>query len=163
MGVNLRKRAFFSKQANSQAVRLPWLKPGLDFTAECSRCGNCKTACPEKIIIMGDGGFPVLDFSKGECSFCQACVTSCEEDLFDLQQTNAWQYKAKINANCFNAESVYCRSCAESCEVQAISFNFTNTVFVKPTVASHDCNGCGACVAVCPAKAIIITDANADN
>ena len=163
MTVNSRKRALFFRQARHQAVRLPWLRPGLEFTADCSRCGNCKPACPEQIIIIGDGGFPELDFSRGECSFCRACVTSCEEDLFDLSPEAAWHYKAKINDSCFNADAVYCRSCAESCEAEAISFNFVDSVFVKPTVTERKCNGCGACVAVCPAKAIIVTDANANN
>ena len=156
MSINLGRRAFLRTKNQNDAVRLPWLKPNLAFTDKCTRCGDCKTACPEHIIQIGEGGFPEIDFSVAECSFCKECVIHCKEDLFDLTQEKAWDIKANISSSCLNAESVYCRSCAESCEAEALRFNFTTTAFVIPEVVVEDCTGCGACVSVCPARAISV-------
>lgn len=156
MSINFGRRTLFRKNNQSNVVRLPWLKSDLVFTDECTRCGDCKTACPEQIIKTGDGGFPEIDFSIAECTFCQECVNHCKEDLFDLTQSAAWNNKANILDNCLNTESVYCRSCAETCETEAIQFNFVNTTFVSPEITLEDCTGCGACVSICPAKAIVV-------
>ena len=157
MSINLARRALFRRKEQDNVVRLPWLKADLDFTDKCTRCGDCTTACPEQIIIVGDGGFPEIDFSVSECSFCKECVNHCKEDLFDLAQTQAWPNKAIISNSCLNIGSVYCRSCAESCEFEALAFNFTTTTFVSPDVVFDDCNGCGACVSSCPVNAITVS------
>ena len=156
MSINLARRSLFRRKEQDNVVRLPWLKADLEFTEQCTRCGDCTTACPEQIIIVGDGGFPEIDFSVSECNFCKECVNHCKEDLFDLNQAQAWANKAVVSDSCLNIESVYCRSCAESCESEALAFNFINTTFVSPDVVLDDCNGCGACVSSCPVKAITV-------
>ncbi len=45
-----------------ERVRPPWSRPGREFTSRCTRCSDCIEACPEKIIVVGDGGFPEVDF-----------------------------------------------------------------------------------------------------
>lgn len=156
MSINQQRRALFRRTKVDESVRLPWLKKDLAFTDACTRCADCVKACPEQIIRIGDGGFPEIDFSIAECTFCQKCLDSCSEDMFDKEQELAWHYKAQISERCLNSDLVYCRSCAESCETQALKFNFTDTLFVSPDVVSDDCNGCGACVAICPTKAITV-------
>lgn len=156
MSINQQRRALFRRTKVDESVRLPWLKKDLAFTDACTRCGDCVKACPEQIIRIGDGGFPEIDFNIAECTFCQECVNHCQEDMFDKNQASAWHYKAQVSDRCLSADSVYCRSCAESCETQALTFNFTDTLFVSPDVVSDDCNGCGACVAICPTKAITV-------
>ncbi|SGZ07082.1 Ferredoxin [Moritella viscosa] len=157
MSINLARRSLFRRKEQDNIVRLPWLKADLEFTDKCTRCGDCTAACPEKIIIVGDGGFPEIDFSVSECNFCKECVNHCKEDLFDLNQSQAWANKAVVSDRCLNIESVYCRSCTESCESEALAFNFINTTFVSPDVVFDDCNGCGACVSICPVSAITVS------
>jgi len=157
MSINLGRRSLFRRKEQDNVVRLPWLKADLEFTDKCTRCGDCSAACPEKIIIVGDGGFPEIDFSVSECNFCKECVNRCKEDLFDLNQAQAWANKAVVSDRCLNIQSVYCRSCAESCESEALVFNFIDTTFVSPDVVFDDCNGCGACVSICPVSAITVS------
>ena len=157
MAVDMRKRAILRgrfSDSDSDALRMPWLKATEDFTELCTRCNHCVSACPTGIISKGSGGYPELNFSIGECTFCAECAKACEEDLFDITQLLPWDFKASVSKNCLNQQSVYCRSCAESCESEAIAFNFNSTLFVSPTVNLSDCAGCGACVSVCPTKAI---------
>ncbi|WP_076721297.1 ferredoxin-type protein NapF [Motiliproteus sp. MSK22-1] len=155
MGIDVQRRALFrGKVVASNAIRMPWLKGTEDFTELCTRCNQCVTACPTGIIKNGDGGYPEVDFSVGECTLCSACAEACDESLFDLTQLSPWDLKAGVSENCLNQQSVYCRSCAESCEPEAIQFSFNSTLFVSPAVNLSDCTGCGACVSVCPAKAI---------
>ena len=63
-------------------LRPPWSVAEDIFTDVCTRCGECLAACPEKILIRGDGGFPGVDFQRGECTFCRACVDACPEPAF---------------------------------------------------------------------------------
>lgn len=161
MSVNIQRRSILRGRTTvDSAIRMPWLNEQKSFTDLCTRCGECEKSCPEQIIQPGDGGFPVIDFSKGECTFCKHCVNSCGEDLFDLTQSSPWNLKATISNKCLNGLSVYCRSCAESCETEALKFNFTTNTFATPEVIMEDCTGCGACVSICPTKAITVKNNN---
>ena len=161
MSVDVQKRSLFrGRTVLKSRIRMPWLRSPQDFTDLCSRCGHCVPACPSGIIQIGDGGFPEVDFHKGECVFCTECAKACDEKLFDLKRSSPWDISAEVSDQCLNNQSVYCRSCEDSCDAQAIQFNFTNTLFVAPTINLSDCTGCGACVSVCPAKAIAVTSHN---
>ena len=44
----------------------------------CTRCGECVTDCPARIISMADGGFPVITPEKeAACYRCQHCLAIC--------------------------------------------------------------------------------------
>ena len=68
---NPARRAFLRGRPGRKSihVQLPWLAT-LSFVDDCTRCGECLAACPEKIIVRSTGGFPSIDFAKGECTFC---------------------------------------------------------------------------------------------
>lgn len=137
------------------AFRLPWTQGEDHFTDHCSRCEACIKACPEQIIIKGDGGFPELNFRLGECTFCQDCVESCPEPLFtDPAKTAPWHYKAQVQSHCLTAKNVHCQSCQDSCEPMAILFPPRLGAVAQPVIDSDECTGCGACIASCPADAI---------
>ncbi len=153
---NLTRRALLKAKFNSsqQAIRMPWVRNELEFTDKCSRCYDCMTACPEKILIKGDGGFPEISFNKGECTFCTDCVESCPEDLFYSFDEKPWSLKAKITEDCFANKKVVCVVCKEQCETEAISFTPKVGSVAQPVLAIELCTGCGACAKPCPTNAI---------
>lgn len=155
-GVNLSRRGLFRGRlsAPEPETRLPWSLSWPDFVADCTRCGDCLTACPEQILVKGDGGFPTLDFSRGECTFCTECVSACELPLFRPVTEAPWDYVAHIEAGCLAHEQVFCQRCQDSCEHNAIRFSPQLGRVPTPSIALELCNGCGACVADCPVGSI---------
>lgn len=145
-------KAKFSRDL--QAIRLPWVRSEQEFTDNCTRCHDCMVACPEKIIVKGDGGFPQIDFNKGECTFCSDCVKNCSEDLFFSLDDEPWQLKANITDDCLAEKKVVCLVCGEQCETEAISFIPRVGGVSEPSLSVNDCSGCGACLKPCPTNAI---------
>lgn len=128
----------------------PWA--AADFTARCTRCNACVTACPTQIIRPGSGGFPEVDFQQGECTFCGACRDACTPHALDA--ATSWPQKALIGQGCLAAANVECRICGESCPESAIRFQWQAGKVAQPVLSSELCSGCGACVAPCPASVI---------
>ena len=137
-----------------QAVRLPWVRTELEYTDNCTRCSDCISQCPEKILVKGDGGFPVLDFNRGECTFCTECVTSCHEDLFSSLNEEPWSLKATIGDQCLAEKKIVCVVCKEQCETEAIKFTPKVGGIMEPELLLEFCTGCGACAKPCPTNAI---------
>jgi len=156
--INHSKRALFkghfAEQNSFQA--LPWLKSLDSLSQTCTQCGECLRACPQNIIIKGDGGFPKVDFQLGECDFCYECAASCPESLFTEKQQNPWPNKAEIQSQCLTLHNVFCQSCRDHCPEDIINFKPTLGGISKPEIDSDVCTGCGACIAPCPANAIQI-------
>lgn len=155
-GVNLSRRHLLRGhlKAAAPAVQLPWSLPWPEFVADCSRCGDCLSACPEQIIIKGDGGFPALDLGRGECSFCGDCASACQEPLFRPRDQRPWDYIAQITEGCLANGQVYCQRCQDSCEARAIRFVPVLGRVPTPSVDATLCTGCGACVGDCPVGSI---------
>lgn len=154
--VDLHRRNFMrAKQVSTPAaIRLPWTLDETIFTQGCTQCGDCISACEENIISKGDGGFPEINFSDGECTFCQKCIAVCKEPLFNTLDATPWQLNIDITADCLATKQVHCQICQDSCETQAIVFTHLHASVPQPSITLKDCNGCGACVAVCPESAI---------
>ncbi|MDD5297394.1 MAG: ferredoxin-type protein NapF [Rhodocyclaceae bacterium] len=142
------------------AVRPPWALAEEGFTAVCSRCDGCLRACPTGILKRGAAGFPEVDFSRGECTFCGECVAACPTLALDRAALNQglapWSLAAEIQKGCLALNKVVCRSCGEVCELGAIAFRLAPGGVSLPEVDGAACNGCGACVAICPAAAVTV-------
>jgi ferredoxin-type protein NapF len=136
--------------------RPPWANS--DFLDQCTRCGACVSACPTQIVIVGDGGFPQVDFSQGECTFCGDCQSACEPKI--LTATIPWPHQIAIGTECLAQQQVDCRVCGEICDVSAIRFVLSAGSVAKPVVNEASCTGCGACIAPCPSAAIRIDTIN---
>lgn len=135
--------------------RPPWAADG--FEDLCTRCGSCLTACPEDILVVGDGGFPAVDFSRGgECTFCGACAAACAEPAFDVRRQPPWNQVARIDTSCLARNGVHCQSCAEVCAWGAIRFGLALGAPPQPLLDTDACTGCGACVGVCPEQAVAV-------
>lgn len=145
------------KQQGYQAIRPPWANLG-HFVQKCTQCNQCVTACETKILIKGDGGYPEIDFTQGkkECTFCQACVKSCSEDIFRPTTEDAWQHKVEIASSCLTKKGIECRSCQDNCESRAIQFKREIGCVSTPILDLNLCNGCGACLSICPSQSITI-------
>ena len=70
-----------------------------------------------------------------------------------------WQAKASISDKCLAQQNVECRSCGDMCEPMAIQFQLRAGSVALPKIELDECNGCGACVAVCPTSAILVSNA----
>lgn len=154
--VDFRRRNFLRarKISSTPAIRLPWTADEALFTRGCTQCGDCITACEENIIVKGDGGFPEINFNNGECTFCEDCVNVCQESLFNPVDTTPWQLDIEIEQGCLAKKQVHCQVCQDSCETEAIAFKHILASVPQPNINFDDCNGCGACVSVCPESAI---------
>ena len=154
--IDLARRGLFRGRLRvaEPPVQLPWSVAWPQFSTGCTRCGDCLAACPEQILVNGEGGFPTVDFQRGECTFCGDCVAACKEPLFRPASETPWQYKASIAANCLANSQVYCQRCQDSCEPRAIRFIPTLGRVPTPVIELDSCNGCGACVQDCPVGSI---------
>lgn len=158
----LSRRAFLLGRVTrkSPPLRPPWSVVEPDFLKACTRCGDCVAVCPNKIVVVGDGGFPQIDFSLGVCSFCRKCVDVCKPlALQGDASASAWTYRASIGENCLAKQGVVCRTCGEACEPQAIRFSPQIGSAALPLLQPDACSGCGACVALCPSHAIAVSPA----
>ena len=133
----------------------PWLRSPETLFDQCTRCLKCADACPERIVIGDENGFPTLDFQRGECTFCGYCADACPEHLFRADRSQQpWDLIAAIDQNCLNKKGVVCRGCEDACEAQALRFPPRIGGVSIPQLDTERCTGCGACVAVCPTRAI---------
>ena len=134
--------------------RPPWAYADSQFSGLCTRCGECLKACPEKILVKGQGGFPQVDFNRGECTFCQACLTACQEGALSADNSPAWSVKAALEDSCLAYRGVACMTCAEQCEAEAIHFQPRIGGVPFPIIDMDTCTGCGACYKPCPSSSI---------
>jgi ferredoxin-type protein NapF len=138
------------------SLRPPWALGEAAFVSRCDGCGHCLAACPTHIIRKGRGGYPEVDFSSGECLFCGDCVAACRPGALQQRADQApWLLRASIDAGvCVAHRGVECRSCSDPCEPRAIRMRVRVGGAAIPQLETGNCNGCGACYALCPVGAI---------
>ncbi len=159
-----RRRSFLRGQvgaANGAAMRAPprppWAIAEAAFAQACTRCGDCVKACPQQVLVVGDGGYPQISFEKRGCTFCGDCVRACATPALSRTMTETpWSLKATIGTACLAAQRVECRVCGERCEAQAIRFRPRLGGVAQPVLDANACTGCGDCVAPCPVGAITV-------
>jgi ferredoxin-type protein NapF len=161
---DLKRRNFLRGRVSGAVspLRPPWALAEAEFLDACTRCGDCRDACEESIIIVGSGGYPEVSFASGECTFCGDCVTSCQDGALLSDQNHLdepWGYKAHIQESCLALNAVVCRACADACDVSAIKFTPQSGGVSSPVISQSNCTGCGACVSVCPVSSVQVLSA----
>lgn len=155
--VNHSRRSLFRGKRNVELpLRPPWSLYESAFTDVCERCDKCVEVCEEGILVRGDAGFPVVDFSKGECTFCGDCASACPSQAINPKEvTEPWQYNVAIESACLSKQGIVCQSCKDVCDPRAIKLVWDSAIPV-PQIEQEDCTACGACVSVCPSNAISV-------
>jgi ferredoxin-type protein NapF len=150
-----RRRFFGGRKSGAPPFRPPWSLPEALFVDRCTHCDDCIKACPTGLLVRGDAGLPIADFSHGQCSFCGDCAKVCLTGAIAHDLTQApWFFGIEIGEGCLAAQNVECRICGEICDVSAIRFKPRIGGVPLPEVDNGSCNGCGACMAPCPVVAI---------
>ncbi|MBZ0128838.1 MAG: ferredoxin-type protein NapF [Rhodobacteraceae bacterium] len=150
------RRAFFKgRVSEGDYLRPPGAAAESDFRAACNSCGDCIPVCPENILTADPDGRPAIRFATGACTFCNACIDACETGALRPGQGSA--HLAEVAASCLAESAVSCRTCEDQCDEGAIRFRLALGGRASPLIDASLCNGCGACVAPCPAAAIRIT------
>lgn len=140
---------------NCQAAVLlqngPWLCPH-----RCMGLGSCASACPFDAIKIGPHHLPIVDEDK--CVACGRCVLACPKQLIEMVDK-----EKTVHVKCNSVEKgadtrkvckvgcIGCMLCTKVCAYDAIK--------VENNLARIDyekCVDCGACVAKCPQKTIIM-------
>ena len=130
------------------------------FVERCDRCGDCVRACAERIIRLGDGGFPEIDFALGGCTLCGDCVSACRgRALVGHRPFPLW---VQIGGGCLAYQGVVCRACGEACDTGAIRFRLRVGGAAEPRIDPPACTGCGGCVSRCPAQAVSLVPLERD-
>lgn len=136
-------------------IALPWASS--EFLEHCNRCLDCLDACPQAIIIKGEGGFPRIDFSRGGCDFCGGCTSVCTTKALDKTQGRPWRHRAHVGGQCLGTQSISCRLCGDACPTKAIRFRLQTAGRTEITLDQAFCTGCGLCLGPCPVGAIELT------
>lgn len=156
-----RRRLFLrgSRAAPAAVPRPPWaLRPDADFTARCTRCGDCVRACPLGLLSAGDGGFPEIAFTRQGCTLCGDCRRACPSAALDPAASEAFAARVAVAAHCLAERGVECRVCADACDTRALRFRPQPGGLWRLQVDLGACSGCGACVAPCPVGAITLRE-----
>ncbi len=140
------------------AQRPPWAREESAFEAACTRCDACIEACPESVLVRGEGGYPEFVAQGEGCTFCGDCASVCGPRALwrPRADTQPWFQYAVIGSECLAARDVMCMSCADACESRALRLKPAAGGIPKPVVDILACSGCGACVAPCPVGAITL-------
>lgn len=147
------------------APRPPWaLSDDKAFLKQCTRCDACLAACPQGILIKGDGGYPEVRFQRSGCTECEQCVTACQpRALVRSPEQPPWSWRPVIGAACLASRQVECRVCGEVCDHQAIRFQPKLGGIAQPLLQVQVCTGCGECQARCPTAAITLQNPVQEN
>ena len=122
------------------------------FLDLCTQCGDCARACPEGIIVKGDGGYPEVTLDETGCTFCESCIEACETGA--LTAGTPWSWRPTAKPSCLSRTGVFCRTCQDHCDEAAIRFRLRPGGRSEPEFDADLCTGCGFCIAPCPVHAI---------
>lgn len=157
------------RQAMRQRPMVPLVRPPgaieeRAFLEGCTKCGDCKVACPHDAIREAPPGFreaagtPIIIAIQNPCLMCPdtPCITACEPGVLRLQPPLKIATARIKERACIATAEEPCTLCEEHCPIaDVISFRDEDGI---PEVDAEACTGCGICQWACPAphNAIVI-------
>ena len=153
---------------------LPLRPPGaadeLTMRALCVRCGSCVRACPAAILHpdltppdLTGLLLPVVRFKTGHClDDCARCGEACPSGAIaclPVAEKNERKIGLAIveHEACLLSREIECGVCAAVCKRGAIFQDFSKDSYTASIrIDAERCNGCGACLAICPPRAITV-------
>jgi len=146
------------------------------FTAHCTSCQLCVSACPNQVLSSTADGTgmlqPSLSFERGFCRVnCVTCSEVCPTGAIrpiTAAGKSATQIGRPIldRARCIiNTDKVQCTACSRICPTNALSLVGPNEGAKQLAIDAERCTGCGACEYVCPVHpvAAIRVEGNLDH
>lgn len=161
--VDARRRSFLRGDLRAAAAaepaapaRPPWSRrPDAEFVARCTGCGDCVRACPQGVLLRGDGGLAQIAFDRAGCSLCGDCARVCPTGAIDASAVApAFPWKVAVSEACLSRRGVECRVCGDACDARALRFVPAPGGIAQLRIDADACTGCGDCVGVCPVRAI---------
>lgn len=160
------------RQAGVRRRRNAWLRPPgalpeKRFLDVCTRCTDCREACPYDAIRRLGPEFaersqtPAIIPLDAPCYLCEdmPCIAACKpKALMPVERCAVDMGVAIIDAGaCYVAKGQPCDYCVVRCPIgrDAILLDDDNL----PSVREDGCTGCGVCAYLCPGSAIFITPA----
>jgi ferredoxin len=155
--------------SRSRLLRPPGAVGEAAFQGGCIRCGSCTRACPTGIIqpaVRHSDGTGLLapylhfsgpDYCRQDCNLCgRVCPTGVIRPLPLAEKNRRVIGIAAIDlADCYLTVEKECGICVARCPRAAIVDTFNRKTYTTAVeVLREKCNGCGACVGICPPKVI---------
>ena len=129
------------------------------FLDGCTRCDECRKACPHDAIVhapihtngrlRGIAGTPIIQADHQACLMCEdfPCIAACEPAVLTSRVPPRMGTAVVTQHLCLAHHGTTCTVCSERCPVE----NAIEVTEGKPTVNESVCTGCGVCRYVCPA------------
>ncbi len=170
-----------------EKVTCPASPPGsgsiAHFTATCTACHLCVSACPSRVLVpslfeFGLAGVmqPRMNYRTGYCNYdCTICMNLCPSGAIlplGVEQKKLTQLGVAkfIKENCVVfTDNTACGACSEHCPTKAVDMvpyaNPANKDLKIPEMKPDYCIGCGGCEHACPTKPYkaIFVDGNAEH
>ncbi|MCP5153384.1 MAG: ferredoxin-type protein NapF [Ectothiorhodospiraceae bacterium] len=144
-----------SPERGASPPRPPWTRSEAVLGERCTGCGDCIRVCPERVLLAGRGGLPILDTRAGGCTLCGRCADACPEPIFDRASgRRPFPFVLAPSVRCLEVEGVTCRACVDACDVRALRPRLQPGGRARIEVDPRLCTGCGACESVCPVGAL---------
>lgn len=157
-----------------EQVTCPVSPPGsgsiAQFTATCTACHLCVSACPSRVLVptfleFGLDGImqPRMNFHSGHCNYdCTICIDICPSGAIlplkvEVKKLTQLGVAKFIKENCVVVtDNTACGACSEHCPTKAVDMvpyaNPANKNLKIPEMKADYCIGCGGCEHACPTK-----------